>query len=143
MERQSVQTLWLSLLTPTQTLLQTFQDAVNAYNGRDWATLEAMLDQYALLKTVADGDPPQFGRTNVRNYLEADANRDNPTFTPDNNSNVVVPHHVDHRFGYITGTADWVDKNGKGPIHFSFTFINRGPANAPGWKLFVLWSSVD
>jgi hypothetical protein len=116
-----------------------FQQAVLAYNERDWGTLGNLLDDNVILKRVTGASPPFcFGKTSVLNFLQTDANSDNPTFTP----NPAVPNQHGN-LGTINGAGQWKDHNGSGLIQFEFTFINRLGSGNPDWKIVFLWGSND
>jgi hypothetical protein len=116
-----------------------FQQAVAAYNGRQWSTLGNLLDDNVILKRVTGASPPfYFGKTSVLNFLQTDADSDNPTFTP----NPTNPSQHGN-LGTINGAAQWKDGNGSGPIQFEFTFINRLGNGNPEWKIVFLWGSND
>jgi hypothetical protein len=116
-----------------------FQQAVSAYNERQWDTLCNLLDDYVILKRVNGASPPfYFGKASVLSFLQDDANTDNPTFIA--NSPAAQLHG---NLGTINGVGLWKDSNGNGPIQFEFTFINRLSSGNPDWKIVFLWGSND
>jgi hypothetical protein len=116
-----------------------FQQAVLAYNERDWGTLGNLLDDNVILKRVTGASPPfYFGKTSVLCFLQTDADSDNPNFTPNAST---ASHHGN--LGTINGAGQWKDRNGSGLIQFEFTFINRLGSGNPDWKIVFLWGSND
>lgn len=121
-------------------LIDTFNAAKDAFNNRKWPTLEGILDDYVVLKLLKPTAAAVSGKPAVMAALIADATLDNPTFTP---HQPIIPHHQDQTFGFVTGTAQWVDTNGSGTIHYDFVFLNVGGTNPPTWRLRSLWGSKD
>jgi hypothetical protein len=135
---------WKVLVRAASSLLSVFDEAVNAYNTRDWATLSSLLDDYVLLKLPDKTKAPIYQKDAVLTYLKNDAESDNPNFNPQPNTiRPIVPHDVDNRFGYFTGLGYWEDNNGAGLIHYNFTFMNEGSIATPDWQLILLWGSDD
>jgi hypothetical protein len=128
-------------VTPYQDLLQTFSDAVEAFNQipPDLKQLAALFDDDVTLKKI--GTPPYTydGRTDVLNYLNTDVTRDQPNFEPIHPLEVFFHGNK----AQIGGYANWTDheqgQEKKSKILYNFMFIRRRNR----WLVLSLWAAPD
>jgi SnoaL-like domain len=106
-------------------LLQTFLDAADAFNTRNWAALAALFDD----NVVAASVHPRVDTETIRGRAQVIAmltqyvqsRNDVPMFEP------VPPICVDIRRGIVSGTAAWTDQQTNGStstyvLRYSFIF---------------------
>jgi hypothetical protein len=130
-----------NLIMPHQELLQTFADAVEAFNDDpvDWKGLEQLFHDDVTLKNI--GSPPHTydGKQDVIDYIKNQVTPDEPRFEP------IQPLDVSFHGNRarISGYANWTDhddgKETQSKILYYFMFTkSRGK-----WLILSLWASPD
>jgi hypothetical protein len=93
--------------------LTVFDNAVYAFNIRDWNGLSALLDDHVKAFPVR-GKPPVSDKPNVMNYLQIDVKNENPTLVVKNRSATGA---------VVTGTGCWTDIPPV-QVNIKFTIVN-------------------
>jgi hypothetical protein len=120
--------------TPSDDVLEAFRRAVDAFNQKQAAALEPLLDSNVLLKKIhTNHHPPQYqGRPDVMNYLRGAWNGNPPvTMIFDPFGGGQQPHvqvqGPDNTKAFVKGNACWKDNDGDnadGQLSYSFNFAN-------------------
>jgi hypothetical protein len=115
-----VTTFLASVATRNRSLLDAFNRLVNAFNHRDFQTVDNMLDDNVTLTTL---DPPvtKTPKSQVAPYIPNKIANDDPIFIP------LPPINVNSTTGLVWGKATWLDNDNGAPtssiIFYWFTFI--------------------
>lgn len=114
-----------------QSLLETFTEAVDAFNSQNVKVLEDLLHPDAVLNRIhhrKDADTVR-GRATVVKYLADKLKVDKTQFTP------FAAISVNVRTGMVSGTGQWEDRKGKESEKISYSFIFTQDVETQEWSL--------
>jgi hypothetical protein len=114
-----------------ESLLETFNKTVSAFNNQDLKGLERLLHPNAVLNRIhhrKDTDGAR-GRSEVIKYLTKKLNEDKTQFTP------IAPISVGLRTGTISGAGLWEDPQGTTAEKISYSFIFTQDVSSNEWSL--------
>lgn len=127
--------LFNQLVLSLQDLNDTFNEAVAAFNNRDWAHLgKDLLDKQVVAGSITHPTEIHSGIDDVIQYLTDSGGHFEPLSPP-----LTVPFA---KLAHLSGIATWKDKDDtrEHPIVYGFVFVDRGDRQ-PDWRILRLFAT--